>query len=189
MDHYYDSVEGWFDASDKGVYDRAVSKYQNEDIFVEIGSFKGRSSCAMAVNILNSKKNIKFYCVDTWLGSKEHQQGETSEDKDVVSGTLFDIFLKNIEPVLKYITPIQKSSLEACNDFKTGSLSFVFIDASHDYENVKKDLTAWYPKMKSGGTLAGHDWNWHEVARAVKEFAEEKGLHITTSGCWEIIIP
>ena len=189
MNHFYDSVEGWFDEGDKNVYDRMINKYTDGDIFVEIGSFKGRSASVMGVNIANSNKKIKFYCVDTWLGSEEHQKGAVFEDRDVISGTLLDVFLKNIQPVSKYITPIQKPSLEAVNNFEDKSLSFVFIDASHDYENVKNDVNAWYPKMKSGGIIAGHDWNHPPVMKAVKEFAEQNGLNINSGGCWEIIAP
>jgi len=189
MNHFYNNIFGWFDEGDKNVYERAVNKYDNGDIFVEVGSFKGRSASVMGVSIANSNKNIKFYCVDTWMGSVEHQQGQACEDKDVVSGTLLEIFLKNTEPVSKYITAIQKASVEAAKDFEDKSLAFVFIDASHDYENVKNDIDAWYPKIKPGGTLAGHDWNYGPVMQAVKEAAERKGLNIVSGGCWEMIIP
>jgi hypothetical protein len=187
MDHFYDKIEGWFYEDDKRSYDRAVYKYNSGDIFVEVGSFKGRSSIAMAVNIINSGKDIKFYCVDTWLGSIEHQSGQDSEDKDVINNNLKNIFIKNIESVKNIITSIEKTSIEAANDFENSSLSFVFIDASHDYENVKKDLEAWYPKIKKGGTLAGHDWTWPDVSRAVVEFANNKRLH-AQNNIWEIYL-
>jgi hypothetical protein len=60
----------------KEIYDLAINKFNSGSFFIEVGSYKGKSSCAMAVNIINSKKDIKFYCVDTWKGSPEHQQGE-----------------------------------------------------------------------------------------------------------------
>lgn len=189
MDHFYDKVEGWFFEDDKTCYDRAVYKYNSGDIFVEVGSFKGRSSIAMAVNIINSEKDIKFYCVDTWLGSIEHQSGQGSEDKDVVNNNLKNVFIKNIEPVKNIITPIEKTSIEAANDFEDGSLSFVFIDASHDYENVKKDIEVWYPKLKKGGTLAGHDWGYSEVRKAVTEFAINTKLDLRGQyNIWEIYL-
>ena len=37
-------------------------------------------------------------------------------------------------------------------------MDFVFLDAAHDYENVKEDILSWYPKVKVGGWLTGHDY-------------------------------
>lgn len=181
MEHFFKDIEGWFDDNDEKLYKYAVDYSKNNDIFVEIGSFKGRSASAMCVNIINSKKDITFYCVDTWNGSEEHQIGKNFEDIDVVNGRLFDIFSHNTKIVSNYIRPIKTTSIEAVKLFKDKELQFVYIDASHDYINVSTDLNIWYPKVKSGGILAGHDWIYFEdVRRAVQEFAKEKSLTIIT---------
>lgn len=186
MNHFYESVEGWFDPSDKLVYDIAIDKFKNEDIFIEVGSFKGRSSSAMAVNIINSKKNIKFYCVDTWNGSEEHQKNQQYEDKDVVDNRLYEVFLENTKSIKDYIIPIRKKSTEAAKDFADNSIAFIYIDASHDYENVKMDIETWYPKIKSGGILGGHDYMWDGVRKAVNEFCDIHKLHIYSYTSWYI---
>ena len=49
------------------------------------------------------------------------------------------------------------------------SLDFFFIDASHTYKNVKKDLMAWIPKLKNDGWMIGHDINYPSVEAAVRE--------------------
>ncbi len=54
--------EDWFTYPD--LYKEMVEKFDNS-IFVKIGSWKGKSSSYMATEIANSKKNIKFFCVDT----------------------------------------------------------------------------------------------------------------------------
>lgn len=186
MEHIHHKIKGWFFDSDIAVYNQMVDKFGDGDVFVEIGSFKGKSASAMAVNIANSNKKIKFYCVDTWQGSEEHQKNQSAEDEDVVNGTLYDVFMKNTEPVKEYITPLRKSSLDAAKDFEDGSLSFVFIDAAHDYENVKKDIEAWYPKVKKGGVLGGHDWFHQPIKQAVYEFCDKHNLTVKGNTSWVI---
>lgn len=58
------------------------------------------------------------------------------------------------------------------------SLDFAFIDADHTYEGVSRDISAWWPKVRPGGILAGHDYGGRKnregiwgVNRAVNEFA------------------
>ncbi len=83
-------------------------------------------------------------------------------------------------------------------------LDFVYLDGNHDYVPLMEDLHAWWPLVKAGGILAGHDWisdGWHMneqpftayaartdlpeggncgpfyVRKAVKDFFEPLGLH------------
>lgn len=182
MEHYYYNIgEDWF--TYPNIYAMAVNGAHANAKFVEVGSWKGRSSCFMAVEILNSGKNIEFYCVDTWKGSEEHQE------MDIIhSDNLYQEFIKNIEPVSNIIKPIRMDSLDASKTFEDETLDFVFIDAAHDYESVKKDIIHWYPKVKKNGILAGHDYapSWG-VKRAVDEWAAENNIDIVVdhgSICW-----
>jgi len=50
------------------------------------------------------------------------------------------------------------TSLEAAAQVAAASIDFVYLDARHDYEHVMDDLRAWYPKVKPGGIMAGHDY-------------------------------
>ena len=50
------------------------------------------------------------------------------------------------------------------------SLDFVFIDASHDEDSVKKDIEAWTPKVKKGGMISGHDIDQLPVKMAVNYY-------------------
>jgi hypothetical protein len=109
----------------------------------------------MGVEIANSAKPIEFYTVDTWLGSP----GETGyEDADLEKGTLFDAFNANVAPIADYVTPIRGDTVEAAARFADGSIDFLYVDASHTYEGVMRDLKAWFPKVKTGGVIAGDDW-------------------------------
>ena len=97
---------------------------------------------------------------------------------------LYEIFLKNIEPVKHQINPIKSLSWDGAAFYEDNSLDFVFIDAAHDYESVKKDINAWFPKIKKGGVIAGHDYTWcADVQKAVNEFFKGKTIY-ETEGCW-----
>ena len=133
MDHFYQDISGWWDDKDRHFYGEIVNEFPSGSHFVEVGSFKGRSSACMAVEIINSDKDIKFDCVDTWTGSVEHQKGENSEDADVVNGTMFDVFLENTSKVSNVINPIRMPSTQAAPLYEANSLDFVFIDGAHDF--------------------------------------------------------
>jgi len=160
MEHFYNNIEGWF--SYDYVYKHIVDTAEDGELFVEIGSFKGRSSAYMAVEIINSGKNIRFDCIDTWQGSYEHQAGATAEVKEVIDGTLYKTFLKNMKPVHGYYRPIKMTSVEASELYDDKSIDFLMIDGAHDYHSVVADIRAFLPKMKNGGVMAGDD-AWGDV--------------------------
>lgn len=53
---------------------------------------------------------------------------------------------------------VRALSYEAVEGFEDGSLDFVYVDAVHDYEGCLRDLCDWWPKLRAGGVLAGHDF-------------------------------
>ncbi len=64
---------------------------------------------------------------------------------------------------------------------------FVYIDAEHTYEACKADIAAWYPLIRLGGVLSGHDYGgFPGVTRAVDEFCAANGLelHVETEYFW-----
>ena len=175
--------EEWFSYPD--LYKSMVEKFPSGSKFVEVGSWKGKSSAYMAVEIANSCKEIDFYCVDTWEGSIEHKNKQELF-------MLYNIFLSNMKPVESYYMPLKMKSLDAVSRFGDHSLDFVFIDASHEYEDVKADIIAWLPKIKPGGILAGHDYYIDDfdyypgVKQAVnEEFSEFEAKY----NCWIFQVP
>jgi len=77
-------------------------------------------------------------------------------------------------------------SVETSKWIQDKSLDFVFIDANHKYEFVKEDIEAWYPKVRSGGIVSGHDYYEFKSGRggvipAVDEFVERNGFELQTT--------
>jgi hypothetical protein len=177
MEHFYEGLgENWFDYQE--LYSMMVKIFPEKSHFVEVGSWKGMSSTFMAVEIINSEKDIKFDCVDLF----EYVESQNDISKDMCEN-LYDIFLKNIEPVKHIINPIKDYSLKASKLYENESVDFIFIGASHDYDNVIKDLYAWFPKLKIGGIIAGHDYGCEGVNKAVNEFFSDKGI-FPFGSCW-----
>lgn len=161
----YKRIDGWFGDLEARLYRHQVDRVTRPARFVEIGSWKGRSSVCMASAIEASGKPIEFWCVDTWRGSWEHQEMGVVRD-----GDLYRTFLANTRPVRDAIRPLRMTSLEAADRFPDGSLDFVFIDAAHDFDSVLADIRAWLPKVRPDGVLAGHDYGSRRrgVIRAVE---------------------
>ena len=183
MDHFFKDIHGWFNFPN--LYKEMVDRFPDNSNFVEIGTWKGQSAAYMAVEIVNSNKKINFYCVDTWDGFDSYNQYRN--DEDVKQQTLYSCFLDNIKTVQDVIIPIRQKSLQAATTFKDKSVDFIFIDASHDYKDVKEDIKAWFPKLKQSGILAGHDYQSHcpGVIKAVHEFSEQQKIPLVTQGmCW-----
>ena len=181
INHIYQNEcfgENWF--SYPNLYKNAVRNAPAEAIFVEVGCWKGKSSAFLATEIANSIKNIDLYCVDTWEGSIEHQNRPDLKH-------LYKTFMTNMNPLKEYFIPLKTPSLEAAELFDNESLDFVFIDASHEYEDVKNDIRAWLPKIKPGGVLAGHDYyvDGHDYFPGVKKAVNETLACVEASeNCW-----
>ena len=170
--HFYQNIEGWFSDDDAQIYKIAIERTTIPAQFVEIGSYKGRSAAFAAVEIANSKKDIKFDCIDIW------QPNLMYDDLD------FESFKHNMKPVESYYKAIKMDSAQASNLYTDSSLDFVFIDADHSYEAVKQDIQTWWPKIKSNGMIGGHDEMHEPVSCAVKEIF---GNYQVIGNCWYVI--
>lgn len=64
---------------------------------------------------------------------------------------------------------LQEWTREAVKGIPDGSQDFVFFDADHGYEATCAEILRWAPKVRSGGMLFGHDYDWDSVRRAVAD--------------------
>jgi predicted O-methyltransferase YrrM len=79
---------------------------------------------------------------------------------------------------------VRRTSAQFNNGFDEKRLGFVYIDGDHEYEPVRQDIELWWPKLRPGGILAGHDLDrfWKGVRQAVTEFFEPKGIDVYRIG-------
>ena len=127
------------------VYDIGIMSNHRPLKCVEIGSHRGESAL-----VISSFPFInKLTCVDI------HEYPELKERlKEKIDANTVDF--------------VQASSIEYADTVENNSIDFVYIDAEHDYNSVKQDLSVWFPKVKIGGFLAGHDYNKEQFPGLVK---------------------
>ena len=157
-------IEGWLAILEGLWLYRAAIKVKKGCI-VEIGSWKGKSTVWLARGSQSGTK-ATVYAIDPHTGSEEHKE----------KGTVwtYDTFLKNITMagVKDIVVPIVKTSEEAVKGWDK-PIELLFIDGSHEYEDVKLDFELWSPHLVKGGLIAFHDSvqgaGWKDPIKLVQE--------------------
>jgi hypothetical protein len=129
----------------------------------EIGVAKGEN----ALSILNNLSVEKLFLIDAYGTyyenglqlSYEHLRKIAIADLSRFSQVIF----------------IRKNSINAAKEINL-PLDFIYIDGNHEYDFVQKDIETYYPLIKQGGVIGGHDYiplNKDNVVRAVNEFVNK----------------
>lgn len=147
-------------------------------IGVEIGVAGGH----FTKQIIATWKSIeKLHIVDPWKHFEEGYSDDCNLSTEVQEARYRQI-LEDFAKEPK-VNVIRKMSLDAAEDFIGLTVDFVYLDANHSENAVFDDLCAWWPKLKHGGIISGHDYlsgngKGYEVKRAVDDFAKRNDLSI-----------
>lgn len=88
----------------------------------------------------------------------------------------FNKLKNNMEYIGPRFSLIREESIVAAKELDNESFDFVFIDADHNMKAVLNDLDNYWPKIKSGGIMAGHDSNLFGVNFAVTSWCKRKNI-------------
>lgn len=132
----------------------------------EIGVAEGFFSA----EILHWPNVKKLYCVDNW-NTIPNQFGDGASPKDWHDKNYSDAMMR-VNFAIEKVKVLRGISWDMAKKVDDESLDLVYLDACHSYDCVKKDLEAWYPKVKTGGFIAGHDYlnRAYGVFDAVRDF-------------------
>jgi predicted O-methyltransferase YrrM len=147
-----DAVEGFLISPDQERWlFKAAKSLPDHAVILEIGSFKGRSTCCLAFGCRGSRKHV--FAVDTFEGN----------EKDFRAGVLFDtnyysVLKGNIERngLTEYVTTVTGTSADVGKTWNT-PIHLLFIDGGHEYEDVLADFQTFFPHVVPGGMVAFHD--------------------------------
>jgi hypothetical protein len=156
-------------------------------IGIEIGVHEGRYA-----RVILENTDLHLIMLDSW----RHIYDETyrydgANSETIAHLKLLEVMLKEMTPVHEgRFTVIRELSEIACNFFKDDFFDFIYLDANHSEEFVFNELNRWWPKLKVGGVMAGHDYLNLEpifgVKTAVDRFFYDKGIEFfvcDTGGC------
>jgi predicted O-methyltransferase YrrM len=168
-----DSIEGWLPLSEaKWLFSVAHSLPKHANI-VEIGSYKGRSTCCLALGCRGSERRV--FAVDSFDGGPDLPKADSLPS-----------FLQNLEScgLTNYVEAIVGLSGHVAKSWSK-PIHFLFVDGSHQYEDVKADFAAFFPHVAPGGMVAFHDVineGFPGVLRAWRESVEHQLVDVGYHG-------
>ena len=130
---------------------------------VEIGVDRGGN----AESILKNLDIKTLYLIDPYYFYNEMRNlgCHTSEEQNIECETEAKKRLLPYEDKIVWIRDTSENAIDKIPD----DVDFVYIDGNHRYEYVKKDIELYSKKVKNGGLIAGHDYDYIDTKKAVDE--------------------
>ena len=120
---------------------------------IEVGVFKGE----FAEKLLKKWPSFNvYYGVDPYIHQPNYK--ELTNVKPEEQDSVYQTAKKRLEIFGSRVNFIRMSAIEGATKFKKNSIDFVYLDGRHDYCSVMEELLAYYPILKCGGIMAGHDF-------------------------------
>jgi hypothetical protein len=155
----------------------------------EIGVWKGDH----AERILRTLEPRMLLLVDRWAADDPgghyaqyimRHRGKAAHDRWIQTDWqgMYESVLRRFESRGGQVVTHRADSMYADAVCVDDSLDFAYIDGGHDYLSVSIDLDVWWPKVRSGGVIAGHDYDeakHPDVFAAVNDFADRIGAVVS----------
>lgn len=152
---YIKLLEGWLSRGCTTILYETVLKADGPGEIAEVGSWKGKSTVALAFAIRDRGGKDRIYAIDHHQGSIENQPAIEEE------GSTWPAFLETIEEagVSDFVHPLKMDSAAGAAWLVENKvpLKFIFLDGSHEEEDVVEDIKKYVPLLQPGGLMAFHD--------------------------------
>lgn len=164
------------------IFPEILNKYYKLKTGAEIGvAFGGHAEA-----LLKNTGIIKLHGVDPYL----HRDGydDPMNFSQSQFDSLYNYTINRLSLFGDRYSHIRKESIVAVKDI-CDEIDFVYIDAEHSYNGVYTDICTWFPKIRIGGLIAGHDYghsNFPGVKQAVDEFFRrfDWKVNVEEEGVW-----
>ena len=169
-----DKIKGHLGLNEGFLLFKIAKSLSENSVIVEIGSFKGKSTCFIAEGIGNKK--MQFFCIDPWMDGLMQERGDAISNK----------FLQNTKKYRDRFSILRGFSYEVIKDWPAQrKIDFLWIDGDHSYEGVKKDILNWIPLVKKNSFICFHDYrDAPGVKKAVDELTRNNKIKfVKKEGC------
>lgn len=156
-----------------------ANRAAKSNVIVEIGSWKGRSTRALADNTSGV-----IYAVDHWLGQLRDPVAAPTREILVRCGGDGSVIRREFDTnlsdhiLVRKVVPVQWNSqngippdLAILRQYRAAD--FLFIDGDHSYAGCKYDIQVWGKLLGRGGILSGHDYNTQPRHAGVRKCVDE----------------
>lgn len=164
------------------IFPAILNKYDNLRTGAEIGvAFGGHAEA-----ILKNTDVSRLYGVDPYF----HRDGydDPMNFAQPQFDDLYEYAVNRLSLFDGRYSHIRKESTDAVKDV-CDEIDFVYIDAEHSYNGVYTDICTWFQKIRTGGLIAGHDYdhcNFPGVKQAVDDFFRRFNwkINVEEEGIW-----
>lgn len=168
-----------------GIFNDCI-KYLKPKLILELGSWKGASANNMANLTKQYNLNSKIICVDTWLGTIINYLSETNSKIGLTTTNgypnIYYYFLANViyNNNKDIIYPIPNTTSNAFKIIKKKNIkiNMIYIDASHEYNDVYNDLNNSWDILVDNGIIIGDDIDRIGIIKALDKFIYEKNIKL-----------
>jgi hypothetical protein len=179
---------------------RAIMKRLPENLPL-IGAEVGVARGLLSAMLLRARPQLVLLMVDLWAPNPSPDYRATKDRNSRFSHRRFAIFYGQARQNTRFAREraklIQADSVAAAATVAPASLDFVFIDDDHSLSGCTRSIAAWFPKIKPGGWLSGHDYAHTNpqfrfgVTEAVQAFCAPRHLDIETDAnfTWFVRVP
>jgi hypothetical protein len=174
-------IEGWLTDAEADVLiaaaAHACATFAPDNAIVEIGSYQGRSTVALASVVRLLAPLVRVHAIDPHEG----EVGATDSGVDQTPATLTS-FRENLARagVAEQVVVHQLRSYET--DWEI-PISLLLVDGLHDYENCARDFHHFQPHLVPGALVAFHDYGaWPGVTSFVDTVLAAPGISKIAQG-------
>jgi len=126
---------------------RHAAAMPDKGTFLEIGGNRGGSLLCAYLGLQSAGKHANLLTIEPFFGDTAKRE-EFFQNTKGMEFTLYEDISDNVHPLIP-----------------DNSIDLFFVDGSHDLDRVKADIINYWPKLKKGGVMLGHDFDFGFIMR------------------------